>query len=162
MKDKTRFRLSRLGNFLEEAMPFMVLFMVIFFGLAITHFQGKNRVLLENTKTAAQNTEVIIKNLAEGVEDIKNDNQRNTEYLNCLLAAHDLGTFNISNCKATADSMVEHQHTSPEPQPSPAPSSPTPTVSPSQTPSTPPTTPDNDGIIVDLPLLPVIHIPSPF
>lgn len=145
MKNKNKFRIRQISNFLTQVMPFMILGMVIFFGLAILQFQADNRILLEQTKRSAENTEIIIKNLDQAVKDLKADNQKNTAYLNCLLAAHDVGQFETSECIDDAMSPTSHSEANAPQQETtqPAPQ----TTPPSE--GNPPPQPVDEGLIPD-------------
>lgn len=91
MKNENKFQLRRLTLFLENIMPYLVFGAVIGFGVWGIGIQ-------RDTRRAAENTEQIIIQLEGAVEDITEDNRINTEYLDCLLGAHDIGTFDTAQC----------------------------------------------------------------
>lgn len=55
----------------KEAMPIMILGMLIFFGAAILDFQRDNQRLLEDTGATVKNTEVIVEKQDETLDAIK-------------------------------------------------------------------------------------------
>lgn len=55
----------------KEAMPIMILGMLIFFGAAIVDFQGDNQRLLEGINSTVKNTEVIVEKQDETLDAIR-------------------------------------------------------------------------------------------
>lgn len=140
----------KVSNALNKNTGFIIVVSIVIFGLLTLNLLHRIINTQQNTKRSVENTEVIIMKLEQSTEDIKADNKRNTEYLNCLLVAHDVGQFEISTCKNEADIQAaqdhaEHQPSSnPATQPAPQPSSP----SQPQQPEAPPS-PPNEGLIPD-------------
>lgn len=134
MKNLVKFRIRQASIFLSQAVPVMILAGILFFGAATIGFQHDNKVLLEQTKTAAENTERIIKDLEVAVGELKADNERQTRLISCLLAEHGLNEQVSPEVQAQCGEMASRIHiedvtrdadgNQPTPQPSPSPSPP--------------------------------------
>lgn len=128
----------------------------------------------EATKHNTESTKQLVQRLQVAVDDLKEDNAQQTRFIECLLTLNGRGNLAREEIRSQCEETVNATggssgiRTSPsantntpqfespkQPQP---PQSPTPPEE--QNP--PIATEDNDGIIVGLPLLPLIHIPSPF
>lgn len=141
-----------------------------------------NQIILNKTQTAAdaaadaaEQAEATTEQLrrfteavAGAVDDIKDNQEEQTKLIICLLATHGanitITPVDEDKCRALVFE-ARKKPTQPEPQTqqnntsqkgsgeSPKPKEPKQSEEPEQ--------PDNDGVIVDLPLLPKVHIPSP-
>lgn len=167
MKNIAKRRVHNLYVFMREAVPIMIFVMLVFFGAAIIGFQQDNRRILRDTAAAVKNTETIVSKQDETLIAIKTlalDSKLTSKQLGdtiiCMLLVPvgQRTTQTQDNCRDQAQERTpaSADNGSTKAQPDPAPqASITPEVSATQT-------PDNDGIIVNLPGLPSIHIASPF
>lgn len=71
MKNLVKYRVHQVYVFLREAMPVMILVMLIFFGAAILGFQQDNKRLLEDTRATVKNTEVIVEKQDQTLDAIR-------------------------------------------------------------------------------------------
>lgn len=168
MKNEAKYRVHNLYVFIREAMPIMILGMLIFFGAAIIGFQQDNRRILKDTANAVKNTETIVSKQDETLIAIKQlalDSKLTSKQLGdtiiCMLLVPvgQRTTQTQDNCRTQAQQLTpaftDNGSTKAQPDPEQSTSQPSPQSQPEQK-------PDNDGIIISLPLLPKIHIPSPF
>lgn len=177
-------RIVRVNQSLSK--PFTLLMVIAFIILCVfLYFVIDNKRIIRETNTAAtesaaaavaaknasENSEIIIANQQRDIETVKSELASLKRFSACLLALHDAGELASGDVEAQCDRMAANVELNDVTRAQPS----TPTQSSTQAPSpgnsqgngnsenTPPaTTPDNEGVIVDLPLLPRIHIPSPF
>jgi hypothetical protein len=104
--------LIKTTNFLNRNTGFLILVVLIIFGLATIGFQKDNKQLLQSTQTTvkntqqtAENTEKIIKNLEVAVKDLKDDNARQTRFISCILALHGAGELVEEDVKTQCEVM---------------------------------------------------------
>lgn len=155
--------------FLNRNTGFLILSVIIIFGLSTLGFQKDSESILKDTRTTTKNTEKIIKDLEIAVDDLKADNARQTRFIECLLAFHgasELISQEVQDqCERMSANVELEDVTRPQTTPSVSVTQTTPGLT-----QTPPTSPedntptppvDNEGIIINLPLLPEIYIPSP-
>lgn len=150
MNEPNKRLVRRFSDFIDRPLTVLVILLafIIYSAWVVTDFQKANQQLIRDTKTSAENSEVIIKKIEQSTEDIKADNLRNTEYLNCLLEAHDIGQFEISDCKHDADKQAIQDHAAHQPQSSSKPSSNSTTkINPTPSPNDPPSSPDEPSVI---------------
>lgn len=132
----------------------------------------------QNTNEKASSTGVRVEDIEKAVDDLKADHDGQDALLTCLfniLAQQDRITrVQVEGCvietavpktsggtapsgQGGGTSQPQGSQTSPSPSQPTAPSNP----APSNPPPTAPPPPDNDGVIINLPILPPVHIPSP-
>lgn len=70
----------------------IAIYVAAIFGHKLNNTSKSNARILQNQKQE-------LDTLSASVTSLKNDNAQQTEYIKCLLVAHNLGNFNISACK---------------------------------------------------------------
>lgn len=172
-------------NFITKHLV-VILWSIVAMGTAIIFFLWVSRDI--GTSRDANESNRIVAQIQEALDKHQGDTERDhdgqDELLQCIvnlfLVRETITELDVENCviqtqvpqptSQDEDTEPQHQGSTPSSQSSASPSSSSlnstpsqPTVQPdnSQNPPETPTEPDNDGVIVDLPLLPKIHIPSP-
>lgn len=177
----SRRRIHRFSQFIDRPITVLVVLLafIIFCAFAITSGQEKERIALEEIHTSAVNTDRILKALVILTTDIKNDGKerddKQNRLLTCLLVIHgnqqSISAQAEQECRDEANGVLQTFEDSPSAQNNnsrqkardadrSAPNRST-GSDPAPAPTEPPEEPDNEGVILDLPLLPKVHIPSP-
>lgn len=86
----------------------VLLLLFVYFALGNAKFQKDNRFILNDTAKAVHNTEVIIMDLQEAVDNLKADNARQTLIIQCLLVVHGETQF-VSSEAAQACQVIQNE-----------------------------------------------------
>lgn len=168
-------RLGDVNYFLRRNLVWMLLVILVFFTWKAASIAQDTRAVVDRTQVIAQDVKKILCentpleecDLEQAVKDLKKDNERQTNMISCLLVIIGESEFITPEAEARCQEGIDSPSTQPTPKPqNKAPSENkndnTNKPSPSGNGGGGTSEPDNEGVIVNLPLLPEVHIPSPF
>lgn len=127
MNNVLKYRVHQVYVFLREAMPLMILGILVFFGAAIIGFQQDNKRLLEDTRSTAENTEAIVDKQDETLQAIQQlalDNKLTAKQLGdtiiCMLLVpvHMRTTETQEQCRQQALNTLPNSNVLPPASPS--------------------------------------------
>lgn len=189
MEQRTKRIIHNTNQFLNRPITVIIVLLILFgyFAYGNAQFQKDNRTIINQTNKSAANSEIIVNqlkkvlcenipqkdcNLSQAVAQLKMNNDEQTILL-CKLFLSGNAQLNSEDaseveaiCKARIKSF-SNGSTTPASTDTSSQDSPQ-TKSTNQTPQSHPgnsdntLAPDNDGVILDLPFLPKVHIGSPF
>lgn len=177
MKAAQKVRVLRVSQFLDNAVPYIIIAAIVFFGLLSLGNQKDNQQILEQTNAVTKATNDIVDGqttILNAIERVARDSKLTTETqtktIICMLQVpvEQRTTDFETRCRKNAMTNDTTNASSSEPSSSPRPTRQTnPQSASPQGNNTPPPQseipqPDNEGVIIDLPILPPINIGSPF
>lgn len=108
------------GEWLDQLVPYILIFIVIFFGAAILQFQEDNRKLLQNTNEIVVKQDQTLDAIKQLAEDSKISDEISRQIITCMLLVpvEERTTNTLNNChKNTSQSVQSTQSAQPSTPP---------------------------------------------